>query len=232
MALILLIDTTETRTSVGLADNGIILSYVEEESPNSHAQKITVFVQKVLDFAGKKLTDLEAVSLNSGPGSYTGLRIGSSTAKGLCLGLGIPLIAMNGLEVMAYGLIHEGKFPDQVELFCPILDARRMEVFMAVFDSNLNTVVPSSPKIIDQDSFFQNISPRTIFFGSGSSKLKSYLEGKSPAEFELEFKNSAINLRVLSENAFQENRFENLVDYEPLYLKEFYSPHFQGGLDS
>jgi tRNA threonylcarbamoyladenosine biosynthesis protein TsaB len=221
------LDTTGSKTSVALAEMGNLLGLEEEEFPNSHAQKITILIQKVLAESGKSLKSIQAVAINSGPGSYTGLRIGSTTAKGLCLGLQIPLISINGLEAMTYGILHRGGLKQKFEQYCPILDARRMEVFTAVYDSELKVLLPSTSKLVDQDSFFKGIAKSILFFGTGAKKVQEYLGPNPLTCYDLEFSNSSQDLCFLGYQAYLNQKFENLIDFEPFYLKEFFSPNFR-----
>jgi len=228
LARILQIDTTGPQTSVALSDSGKTLFCEIDETVHSHAQIITVLIQKLLSKAGKDLKSLEAISINSGPGSYTGLRIGSTTAKGLCLGLKIPLIALNGLKVMTLRVLKKNdSWNTSIRQYCPSIDARRMEVFMEVFDPDLQTLLSPSSRIIDQEHFFQDLKVNTLFFGTGAQKIKEFLKDNPMAYFDLDFTHSAADLSELSEEAFYEKKFENLIDFEPFYLKEFYSPSFK-----
>lgn len=225
MSLLLLLDTTGTKTSVAISRDENCLVLLEEEFPNSHAQKITLLIQEALHSQSLLLSDLEGVVINSGPGSYTGLRIGAATAKGLCYGLNIPLMAINGLEALSIGiretLKNKGSYPDQ---YCPLLDARRMEVFMAVFNQDMKPERNSQAEIISNEIFEPILKSRTLFFGSGAKKLKESLPPHPNALFDLDFKNSARDLCKPGQNAFAKKKFENLIDFEPFYLKEFYSP--------
>ncbi len=223
MSLILQIDTTGITTSVSLALNGKCVGTIEERMPNSHAQKITLLIQQLLLKHHYELKDLSAIAISKGPGSYTGLRIGSSTVKALCFALSIPLIAIDTLMAMQFEKWSSEKMPT-FDYFCPMLDAKRMEVYMALYDINGNMILPTQAKIMDENFFLPYIESKIIFFGNGATKLKPFYEKYSNAYFDLDFETSSAHLSALAIEAYQENRFENIVDFEPFYLKEFYSP--------
>src|ERR1700743_3850687 len=152
MSVILQIETATTVCSVALSEDGSVLSYKELEQRNVHAEIITLFIDEVLKTVDKQYQDLNAVAVSCGPGSYTGLRIGISVAKGLCFALDIPLIAIETLEGMTDGMISQNNIDDHT-LLCPMIDARRMEVFTAVFNAKGERVKPTSADIIDENSF-------------------------------------------------------------------------------
>jgi tRNA threonylcarbamoyladenosine biosynthesis protein TsaB len=221
MSLILQIETATTVCSVALSENGSILSYKEIQQRNVHAEVITLFIDEVLKTAGKQYHELSAVAVSCGPGSYTGLRIGISVTKGLCYSLDIPFIAIETLEAMADGVIAENTFDDEV-LLCPMIDARRMEVFTAVFDGKGNRIQPTSAEIIDENSFADLLKAnKIIFFGDGAAKCSEVLGVNLNAQIITEFQNSARYLTKKATEKFQAKDFEDTAYFEPYYLKDF-----------
>uniref|UniRef100_UPI0030D8B1AA tRNA (adenosine(37)-N6)-threonylcarbamoyltransferase complex dimerization subunit type 1 TsaB n=1 Tax=Maribacter arcticus TaxID=561365 RepID=UPI0030D8B1AA len=170
MGVILNLETSSTNCSVCLAKDGVILAMKELNSENySHAEKLHVFIEEVMNEAALKMQDLEAIAVSKGPGSYTGLRIGVSAAKGLCYALDVPLVSVSTLKSMASQL----KSVDEDALVIPVLDARRMEVYSAVFDNHLNQVRETKAEIIDEQSFEEYIGSTSVhFLGSGAEKIK------------------------------------------------------------
>jgi tRNA threonylcarbamoyladenosine biosynthesis protein TsaB len=220
MALILLLETATTSCSVALSLDGQIIASKELNERNVHASHITVFIEDVIKQADKKLQDLSAVAISMGPGSYTGLRIGVSTAKGLCYGLDIPLIGVNTLQSMTSGLISFAVYP-QDTLFCPMIDARRMEVYTAVFDGKLNEIMPVEAKILDEKSFSDLLeNQQMIFFGDGAFKCKEILTSSNAVVHE-GFANSANHMANIAELKFNSGQFEDVAYFEPFYLKDF-----------
>lgn len=221
MSLILALETATSSCSVALFSEGQLIGLRELNERNIHASHITLFIEEVLAEAGKKMSDLDAVAVSKGPGSYTGLRIGVSTAKGLCYALEIPLIAVNTLQAMASGLKASG-LGDKHTLFCPMIDARRMEVFTAIFDYEGKEVHPTEAKIINDSSFGELLSHnKMLFFGDGASKCESIL-GKHPqATILTNFINSAKDLGEVALKKFNEKHFEDVAYFEPFYLKDF-----------
>lgn len=217
MGLILNLETATTNCSVSLALNGVIIAIRENDTPNySHAEQLHVFIQECLEEAGKSPGDLDAVAVSKGPGSYTGLRIGVSAAKGLCFALGVPLISIATLKSMASQLNIE---KDAVVV--PVLDARRMEVYSAVFDAQLNEIRETRAEIIDEDSFKEYTSGDTMYFiGSGAQKIESTLEGDNLV-FKTKAVPSAKEMAVLSYQKFSSKDFEDVAYFEPYYLKDF-----------
>jgi tRNA threonylcarbamoyladenosine biosynthesis protein TsaB len=222
MALILNLETATTSCSVSLADNGKLLSLKELDADYTHAENLTLFIQDVLTESGKKLPELDAVAISKGPGSYTGLRIGVSTAKGLCYSLNKPLIAINTLETMASGLIEQTGIKDPNILFCPMIDARRMEVFCAVYDINRKEVSPTAAEIIDENSFRDLLNSHPVyFFGDGAEKCREVFSLNANARFIEKISCSAKYMIPLAEAAFARKQFEDIAYFEPFYLKDF-----------
>jgi tRNA threonylcarbamoyladenosine biosynthesis protein TsaB len=216
--LILNIETATTVCSVALSKGNTIIGAEELDEGFTHAENLHVFIDRILKKAGYKPGDLDAVALSSGPGSYTGLRIGSSTAKGLCFALGIPLITISTLELLAAS-VHP---PDDVINICPMMDAGRMEVYCAVFNRKLEQIRPVHALIIDEDSIkqFFDLSP-LLFLGQGMEKARDILKGIKGGYFEEGIKPSASKMAGLSAKAFLEEKFTQIHDFEPFYLKNF-----------
>jgi tRNA threonylcarbamoyladenosine biosynthesis protein TsaB len=223
MSLILQIETATTSCSVALARYGEVLGFKEINARNIHAEVITLYIDELMNNTGISYNDLDAVAVSSGPGSYTGLRIGVSTAKGLCFALDKPLIAIETLEAMAYGVINNpGFFEESNTLLCPMIDARRMEVYTALFDNEGNRVRETAADIIDENSFADYLkSNKIIFFGDGAEKCKSVLSGNPNAKFLDDFVNSATYLTQKAAQKFADGAFEDVAYYEPYYLKDF-----------
>ena len=217
---ILQIETATTVCSVALANRGEVIAVKEVNERNVAAGVITVFIDEILKNAGIKYNELDAVAVSSGPGSYTGLRIGVSTAKGLCYALDKPVISVETLEAMAGGMVATGIEKDV--LLCPMIDARRMEVYTALFDAAGNRVQPTAAEIIDENSFATQLEQsKILFFGDGAPKCREIL-GKNPnARFIDNFTNSAVHLTKKAYQKFLAGQFENVAYYEPYYLKDF-----------
>jgi tRNA threonylcarbamoyladenosine biosynthesis protein TsaB len=220
---ILQIETATASCSVALAKDGIVVGCKQVNERNIHAEVITLFIDELISTAGVKYTDLDAVAVSCGPGSYTGLRIGVSTAKGLCFALDKPLIAIETLEAMAFGMISkEEQVTGSNILLCPMIDARRMEVFTAVFNADGERVKETSAEIIDENSFSDLLKDkRLLFFGDGAEKCRAILGGNPNALFFAGFINSAVDLTPRALEKFRNKEFENVGYFEPYYLKDF-----------
>ena len=217
MATILNIETATTVCSVALSKDGQLLALKEINGDYSHAENLTLFIEDVLRQAQLFLKDIDAVAVSKGPGSYTGLRIGVSTAKGLCYALDKPLISINTLEHLCASVL-----PNPQSLFCPMLDARRMEVYCAVYDSDGNEIRSTAAEIIDANSFSDLLKEnQIIFFGDGAAKCKEVILQNKNVVFVDDVFLSAKNMIRLSEKAFSEKRFEDVAYFEPFYLKDF-----------
>jgi tRNA threonylcarbamoyladenosine biosynthesis protein TsaB len=225
MAAILNIETATPLCSVALAIDGRLIAQRETREEKSHAARLTVFIDEILKAENLRIRDLHAIAIGKGPGSYTGLRIGVSTAKGLCYGAGIPLIAVGTLRIMfnyAIEICRERSIPlDENALFCPMIDARRMEVFSCLYKASGEEKEPISAKIIDDITYASILqTTKIIFFGSGMDKCREVLTHPN-AYFLDEIYPHAAALAALSEAKFQNKQFENLAYFEPFYLKEF-----------
>ena len=218
---ILQIETATTVCSVALAKDGVVLAYRQIDERNIHAEIITIFINELIAEAGIQYQSIDAIAVSSGPGSYTGLRIGISTAKGLCYALDKPLIAVETLAAMADGIRAEENIDNKI-LLCPMIDARRMEVYTALFDATGKNIKPTAAEIIDENSFSEQLqNNRILFFGDGAEKCSELL-GKNPnAQFLTNFANSAKYLTQKAAQKFAERDFEDVAYFEPFYLKDF-----------
>jgi tRNA threonylcarbamoyladenosine biosynthesis protein TsaB len=217
MALILNLETATTNCSVSIAKDGNLLAIKEHNTPNySHSEQLHVFIQEVLKKASLTINDLDAVAVSKGPGSYTGLRIGVSAAKGLCFALKVPLISIPTLSNMA-----EQANNSKMDYIIPVLDARRMEVYSAVFDNSLSQVRETLAEIIDQNSFQEFISKgKVLVLGSGAEKCKEQLVYGN-VSFDITNVPSSREMGCPSFAKFKEKDFEDVAYFEPYYLKDF-----------
>lgn len=218
MALILALETSTNVCSIALHKDGKLLVSSEIHIEQSHATKLALLIDSVVKISDHKPSDLSAVAIASGPGSYTGLRIGASTAKGICFGLSIPLIAVNSLEILAFQM--KGLNPTGA-LLCPMIDARRMEVYCLVADSSLQIIQPTHAKVIEEKSFLDLLhSQRIIFFGNGADKCEHTIQHEN-AQFYKGVNLNATSLGALAFKKFEEGVFEDIVQFEPFYGKDF-----------
>jgi len=218
---ILCIETSTTVCSVCVTADEKISSFREINSGYTHAENLHIFVEEVLKEANLSFSQLSAVAVSKGPGSYTGLRIGVSASKGLCYALNIPLISIDTLQSMAYSVAN---LKQQDVLYAPMLDARRMEVYCAVYNKNLETILPVNALVLDENSIkIFNLEKPICFFGDGMSKAKELLHEINQAIFLENIVPSAKNMAALAFAKFQQKQFENLVLFEPFYLKEFFT---------
>lgn len=206
--------------SVCIADNGTSLSEATGKTENDHAAQLTNLIDEALQGAGKGMKDLNAVAVSGGPGSYTGLRIGVSTAKGICHALNIPIIHIPTLQAMSVGA---STFAKKAKLFCPLIDARRDEVFTAVYSEQAAEVLPPQSLILSE-AFFRQFENKDsiVFFGSGLLKSRPLIKMRNAVLLEDYFHRSAF-LSGLSNEKFRAGQFENLAYYEPYYLKPVYT---------
>jgi tRNA threonylcarbamoyladenosine biosynthesis protein TsaB len=236
MSSILNIETATQLCSVTLAVDGKVISQRETLEEKSHAARLTVFIEEVLKEGNVNIDDLDAIAVGKGPGSYTGLRIGVSTAKGLCYGANLPLIAIDTLSILFKQVVTHSTTgiqklltcPDT--LFCPMIDARRMEVFTCLFDSQGGVAEPVAARIIDQHTFQQHFAEHTIvFFGSGMEKCRDVLYHPKAVFISGVFPHSS-SLALLAEEKFIQSLFENIAYFEPFYLKDFIATTSKKGL--
>ncbi len=215
MGLILCIETATTNCSVALSENGSVIAFRDDTTAGySHAEKLHLFIAEVLAEAKLPKEKLDAVAVSKGPGSYTGLRIGVSAAKGMCYALDIPLISAATLTVLAQKVTDVGTV-------LPLLDARRMEVYSAVFNSEKKQIRDTQADILTDGSYAEYLSEgKTIFIGSGVDKFKTICEHPNAVFIENEFP-SAKHMGTLAEEKFGKNEFEDVAYFEPYYLKDF-----------
>lgn len=218
MAYILCIETATPVCSVALFKNNELISLNEIKDGNAHASLLTGLIRKCIDDATIGFDKLDAIAVSKGPGSYTGLRVGVATAKGLCYTLKKPMIAVGTLKSLAEVFISEN--PDYTGLICPMIDARRMEVYTALYDHQFNEISPVESKIIDGSSYTEELSLKPItFLGSGAEKCKAIINNSNAF-----FANTVCSARGIGIFAFEkllERNFEDLAYFEPDYLKEF-----------
>ena len=218
MTKILNIETSTTVCSVSLSENGICKCVRENFAGNNHSELIGVFTQEVLAEAGVEPKDLNAVALSIGPGSYTGLRIGTSFAKGLCYGSDLKLITIPTLKIIAQNAKEKYSIEEDA-LLCPMIDARRMEVYCSIYDASLNEVRHTEPVIIDENSFADILQNKKVyFFGNGAEKCKTHITSAN-AIFLDEVYPHANSMITLAEEAFAKNDFADVAYFEPFYLK-------------
>jgi len=222
LADILHIETSSTICSVSIARNGIELFALEGENVNDHISQLTTLIENVCLAADTPIKRLSAIAVSAGPGSYTGLRIGVSTAKGICHALEIPLIAVNSLESMVYGLIDQYRAEDTV--LCPLIDARRMEVYTMAMSNLGKILLPNQAYIIDESTVLNRLmdANKVVFFGSGLPKSKPYLEHPN-AVFHDNYLQLARSMHFLANRQYMNGFFENVAYFEPQYIKEFYT---------
>jgi tRNA threonylcarbamoyladenosine biosynthesis protein TsaB len=217
MAIILNIDTAVETASICLARESMPIKFAENRNQSDHAAWLHPALQKLAIDAGIGIHEIDAIAISIGPGSYTGLRVGLAAAKGMCFALDIPLIAVNTLKMMAYTTRNEA-----ADLFCPLIDARRMEVFTAVYDRNFTELIDPKAMIIDSNSFDSILSSHKVLFsGNGSGKVKKLISHPNAL-----FSNSeanATNMVELSAQYYREENFSDIAYAEPCYIKEFYS---------
>ena len=232
MATILNIETSTDVCSVALTSEGQVLDHRENYEGQTHATLLSQYVKDMLDYAHSREMKLDAVAVSQGPGSYTGLRIGVSTAKGICYAADLPLMAIDTLEAMAHGM--KEKLGSQIEphdLLIPMIDARRMEVYASVFDANLQRINDTAAMVIDEHTFDElGKDHRLWLFGDGAPKLSKLFENQQNINIIDGFKPSAAYMRTLAEQALQKQQFVDVAYFEPFYLKDFIAgkPHVKG----
>jgi tRNA threonylcarbamoyladenosine biosynthesis protein TsaB len=218
MALILSLETSASTCSVAIHESGNLLAGLDIKTPQAHASQLAVLIERIFQEATLDIRQLNAVSVSSGPGSYTGVRIGTSTAKGICFALNIPLIAIPTLDLLVSQIADDY---ESAELLCPMIDAKRMEVYCQVVRPDLQVVSEPTAIIIDETSFAEFLeSNRMLFFGDGSKKCKSVLRHQN-AFFRDDILPSAQKMGLISISKFQQGKFEDLINFTPFYLKDF-----------
>ncbi len=218
MAVILSLESSSGICSVALHHDGNLLALAEVHLEQAHAARLAVLIDQVLKFAGIDVKTVAAVAVSSGPGSYTGLRIGTSTGKGLCFALGIPLISVGTLDLLAQQVL-----PLNVNRWhlCPMIDARRMEVYCSLYDAQGKRLLPVEAKVIDAASFEQDLAKHPLlFFGNGAGKCKDVIR-HSNAFFVDNVHAGAAALGVIGSKKYHSGDFVDVLSFEPFYLKEF-----------
>ena len=230
--MILCLETSTAVCSVSLVDNGNVIALRESLDGQNHAEKITIFIDEVMKEAGVAYKDLDAVATSMGPGSYTGLRIGVSAAKGLCYAMEKPLIAIDTLAAMANGFLSQqstangqwsmvnGQQPTAI--LCPMIDARRMEVYTAFFNEKLEKTSETEALIVDENSFMELKQNNHLYlFGDGADKLANLFENEENITVVEKFHCSAAYMAKLADEAFKNKQFVDVAYFEPFYLKNF-----------
>lgn len=223
MAVILNIETSTNVCSVALTAEGCILTHFEDYSGRNHAELLSGYIKGCLDFAAERELSLDAVAVSIGPGSYTGLRIGLSKAKGLAYGLDIPLIGVDTLRLLATRVMFSTDDIDTDSIFVPMLDARRMEVYTAAYDFALNEMLKPCPIILDESSYSELFASGRplLFFGNGAAKAREIMECHPQARYVDGVEPLAVDMIALSELAFARRDFMDVAYGTPAYLKEF-----------
>jgi len=234
--MILCLETATATCSVALNDGLKTLALRECQGQNAHSEKITIFIKEVMEEVGVNYKQLDAVAVSKGPGSYTGLRIGVSTAKGVCYAAGLPLMAIDTLHAMAYGM--RDRLGDELQpddLLVPMIDARRMEVYCSVFDAELHRVKDTEAVIFDDSSNFLSLtsplSPSRLWlFGDGAPKLHGLFDAEQQIQIVDNFSPSAAYMASLANQDLKSGNFVDVAYFEPFYLKDFVAgkPHVKG----
>ena len=225
MERILLIETSTALCSTALAENGVITSYRESSAPKAHASLTAVFIQEMLAERGITLDDCNAICVSKGPGSYTGLRVGVSTAKGLCFGSGKPLLAVGTLDTLvaqadAELLTVNPDLTGNLRFIIPMIDARRMEVYSAIFSPDGTQITETTPVIVDENSFAEYLEQGPVLFiGDGAGKCADVIKHPNAHFCQCHPKASSMLSPAIA--AYKEKRFEDVAYFEPFYLKEF-----------
>ena len=222
MALLLNIDTATETASVCISLDGRSLAFSQNENQREHASFVHTAIAEILTESGCALRDIDAFCVTSGPGSYTGLRVAMAAAKGFCYAFAKPLITVNTLEVMSQAAVESLEITDVNTLLCPMIDARRMEVFTALYDINLQIVLSTRSMVLQKESFDNFITEgKVVFFGSGSSKFKQLSTNENALFASVNY--NAKHLASLADKAFQHKGFADITYSEPNYFKEFYT---------
>jgi tRNA threonylcarbamoyladenosine biosynthesis protein TsaB len=224
MACILCIETAENICSVALFNDLTLLSQISDNQEKSHSERLTVLIQDLFNRVNMAVNAIDAIAVSKGPGSYTGLRIGVSVAKGICYAIHKPLIGVNTLEILSYNALSNEFFKKNKSIpfsLCPMIDARRMEVYLQFFDSHINPESEISAEIISSNSFSDLLNNRTIvFFGSGADKIEPILSHNN-AVFLNGIRPLAKFMISPALKSYHDNHFEDVAYFEPYYLKNF-----------
>lgn len=221
MPRILNIHTATETALVSIAENEKVLHTLTNTNAKEDASFLHVAIKELLNELNLTIKSLDAIAVTSGPGSYTGIRVGIATAKGLCYALNVPLIFFNSLELLALTSVKVMNDPDA--LYCPMIDARRMEVFTALYNYSLEELIPPSALILDQHSFGNQLEQNKIyFFGSGSKKFETITASHNACFINIEI--STASMAIISSKKYNHHLFEDIGYAQPLYIKGFFSP--------
>lgn len=222
MSFILNIDTSAGAAEVSVSKHGICMGQIANPDQKEHASFLQPAVQQLLQKCGLQISDLKAVGVVNGPGSYTGLRVGLASAKGICYALNLPLITINRLQIMARAAATQHDFSEtKLPFFCPMIDARRMEVYTALYDGALKEIICPQAMILSNDSFVDILlQKQVLFFGDGAFKMRSITKSAN-ALFAGDYENGSTLCQMVFEKYLQED-FADLAYVEPFYLKEFF----------
>jgi len=220
MSRIILIETSTSLCSTALVEDGKVVCERISDEPRAHASKTALFVSEMLSEKGLKVSDCDAVAVSKGPGSYTGLRVGVSTAKGLCFGAGIPMISVGTLDTLVWQALDGNMLPEDCRYIIPMIDARRMEVYTGIFTPDGKQISPTVAQIIDADSFKDQLAEGPVLFiGDGADKCKDTLT--SPNARFIQCCPKAASMMHPALEALEAKQFEDVAYFEPFYLKEF-----------
>lgn len=220
MSRIILIETSTSLCSTALVEDGKVVCERISDEPRAHASKTALFVSEMLSEKGLKVSDCDAVAVSKGPGSYTGLRVGVSTAKGLCFGAGIPMISFGTLDTLVWQALDGNMLPEGCRYIIPMIDARRMEVYTGIFTPDGKQISPTVAQIIDADSFKDQLAEGPVLFiGDGADKCKDTLTSPNARFIQCCPKAASMMHPVI--DALEAKRFEDVAYFEPFYLKEF-----------
>ena len=214
---IILIETSTALCSAAIMEDGEIVSSRESDAMRSHASLAALFVDEMLKERGLALKDCSAVCVSLGPGSYTGLRVGVSTAKGLCFGSGLPLLAVGTLDILAAQALDDASISGDCDYIIPMIDARRMEVYTAIYDREGKRLSEVEARIIDSESF-SDLQGRKLFIGDGALKCEPVLQGDNRF---VQCCPKAVGMKKIAREAFLRGDFRDVAYLEPFYLKEF-----------
>lgn len=224
MITILLIETALEFCSVALVQDRYVISVREAEQPRTHAGMLAAYIDDMMNETGKKFRELDAIAVSKGPGSYTGLRIGTSTAKGIAFASNLPLIAVSTLRSMASR--YKQQHPSiEADFLTPVIDARRMEVYTASFNHDLEITDPVRAEIVNEKSFNKEYSH--VLFGDGADKLADFVSTQNNLTIDTDFRHNVLGMTEEAFQKFENKAFENVTTFEPFYLKDFVSPGMQ-----
>lgn len=226
MERIILIETSTSLCSTAIVEDGRVVCERLSSEPRVHASMTAPYVSEMLNELGLKVKDCSAVAVGKGPGSYTGLRVGVSTAKGLCFGAGIPLISVGTLDTLVWQAVDEGLVPEGCKYIIPMIDARRMEVYTGIFTPDGRQVSPTVAQVVTEESFREQLAEGPVLFiGDGAEKCREVIgalrQAQGPEATFVQCCPKASGMRIPAVKALKEKTFEDVAYFEPFYLKEF-----------